>query len=191
MDAFLAVIVGLGLAAACGFRVFVPLLVVSIAAMSGHLQLAPAFAWIGSPFALIMLATATGLEIAGFYVPWLDNLLDTIALPASAIAGAVVSAAYITGISPELSWALALIAGAGVAGTVQLVTTGARAMSTALTGGLGNPIVATAELGTSLALAILSMVWPILAALLLAGVLALVIWCVARMRKPALQPATV
>jgi hypothetical protein len=191
MDTFLAVIVGLGLAAACGFRVFVPLLVVSIAAMSGHLQLNPAFAWIGSPFALIMFATATGLEIAGFYVPWLDNLLDTIALPASATAGAVVSAAYISGISPELSWALALIAGAGVAGTVQLVTTGARAVSTALTGGLGNPIVATAELGTSLALSILSMIWPLLAALLLAGVLALVIWGVARMRKPALQPATV
>src|SRR5438874_3598888 len=92
METILSICAGIGLAAACGFRVFVPLLVVSIAALSGHLHLLPSFQWLGTYPALLALSVATALEIGGYYIPWLDHLLDTIATPAAVIAGTLLSA---------------------------------------------------------------------------------------------------
>ena len=95
MDVLLAIAAGLGLAAACGFRVFVPLLLVSIAGRAEMLTLHEDWQWIGSLPALIGFSVATALEIAGYYVPVVDNLLDTIATPAAAVAGAVVALAVV------------------------------------------------------------------------------------------------
>src|ERR1041385_6041987 len=102
MEPVLSFLVGVGLSAACGFRVFVPLLVVSMASSSGHLQLACGFEWMGSTAALIAFATATALEIAGYYLPWVDNLLDTVASPAAIIAGTIVTASLVADMSPFL-----------------------------------------------------------------------------------------
>ncbi len=168
METLLSILVGVGLSAACGFRVFIPPLVISIAALSGHLTLAPGFAWMGTPPALIAFAVATGLEIAAYYIPWLDNLLDTISTPAAIVAGTVVTAAMITGMSPFLKWTLAVIAGGGAAGLVQGSTVLARGLSTVGTGGLANPIIATIELAGSILTSILSLIVPVLALLLLA-----------------------
>ena len=104
MDVLLNVCLGLGLAAACGFRVFVPFLVLNLAARSGYVALAGNFEWIASTPALITLAVATALEIAAYYVPWLDNLLDSVATPAAVVAGIVVTASVVTGIDPYLKW---------------------------------------------------------------------------------------
>src|SRR5436305_11037162 len=139
METLLSVCLGIGLSAACGFRIFVPLLVMSIAALSGHLSLAHGFEWIASYPAMIAFAVATCLEIGGYYIPWLDNLLDTLASPAAIIAGTLITASLITGVSPFLKWTLAIIAGGGAAGMVQGTTVIARGASTAGTGGLGNP----------------------------------------------------
>ena len=174
METLLSILVGVGLSAACGFRVFIPPLVISIAAQAGHLTLSPGFAWMGTQPALIAFAVATVLEVAAYYVPWLDNLLDTISTPAAIVAGTVVTAAMVTGMSPFLKWTLAVIAGGGAAGLVQGSTVFARGLSTAATGGLANPIVATVELGGSILTSILSIVVPVLALLLLV-VLAVVI----------------
>ena len=102
MDAFLSLGVGLGLSAACGFRVFVPLLVASIAAQAGYLSLSPGFEWIGTPQALYAFATATLLEVLAYYIPWLDNALDAIATPAAVIAGMVARASVLTDLPPLL-----------------------------------------------------------------------------------------
>src|SRR6266699_2109248 len=110
METLLSICVGIGLSAACGFRVFVPLLVMSIAALSGHLALAHGFEWIGSYPALVAFAVATCLEITGYYIPWVDHLLDTVATPAAIIAGTLVSASLVADVSPFLRWALAIIA---------------------------------------------------------------------------------
>src|SRR6266568_2193185 len=122
METLLSICVGIGLSAACGFRVFVPLLVMSIAALSGHLTLAHGFEWIGSYPALVAFAVATCLEIAGYYIPWVDHLLDTVATPVAIIAGTLVSASMVTDLSPFLKWTLAIIAGGGAAGMVQATT---------------------------------------------------------------------
>src|SRR6266511_2330552 len=134
METILSLLVGIGLSAACGFRVFVPMLVVSIAAHAGHLKLAQSFSWMGSDPALIAFAVATGLEVLAYYVPWLDNLLDTAASPAAVIAGTIVTASLVTDLSPLLKWTLAVIAGGGAAGLVQGTTVVTRAASTATTG---------------------------------------------------------
>jgi len=176
MEPFLSFLVGVGLSAACGFRVFVPLLVVSIASHTGHLQLASGFVWMGSTAALIAFATATALEIAGYYVPWVDNLLDTIASPAAVIAGTITTASLVADMSPFLKWTLAVIAGGGIAGLVQGATVLTRGASSAGTGGLANPILATAELGGSLLTSLLSLVVPVLVVLAIGVLLFLAGW---------------
>lgn len=179
METFLSLCLGIGLAAACGFRVFVPLLVLSIATHAGHVTLAPSFDWIGSTPALISFSVATVLEIGGYYIPWLDNMLDSIATPAAVIAGTVVTAAVMTDISPYLQWSLALIAGGSIAGLVQGSTVATRLVSTSGSAGLANPVVATAELGLSGFFSAVSMIFAPLAFVLVLAmltVLAIVVW---------------
>src|SRR5438105_11528773 len=134
MQTVLSLCAGIGLSAACGFRVFVPLLIMSVASASGHLTLAPGFEWIGSSPTLITFSVATALEIGGYYIPWLDHLLDTMATPAAIVAGTIITAAVVTNMSPMLKWTLAVIAGGGAAGLVQGTTVLARGLSTASTG---------------------------------------------------------
>jgi hypothetical protein len=163
MELLLSVCIGLGLSAACGFRIFVPLLITSIAAHSGHLHLASSFDWIGSPAALTAFSVATALEIAGYYVPWVDHFLDTVATPAAVVAGTIVTASMVTDVSPFLRWSLAVVAGGGVAGIVQATTVLARSLSLTSTGGLGNPLIATAELGGSILTALVAIIAPFFA----------------------------
>jgi hypothetical protein len=163
VETVVSVAAGLGLAAACGFRIFAPMLVVSIAAQAGYLQLGSGFYWIGTTPALIALGVATLVEVLAYYVPWLDNLLDTIATPAAVVAGAVLAASVVTGFDPWLKWTLATIAGGGLAGAVQLTTTGVRGASTVMTGGVGNLAVSSGELVGAVSLSLLSIVFPLVA----------------------------
>jgi Domain of unknown function (DUF4126) len=160
MDYLLPAILGVSLAAATGFRIFVPLLVMGLAARGGYLPLGENFEWVASAPALSMLAIAALAEIAAYYIPVIDNLLDSIATPAAVIAGISVSAAVMTDLPPMLKWTLAIIAGGGAAGLTQTVTTLVRGASTAATAGLGNPVIATGELIGALMISVLSAVAP-------------------------------
>mgnify|MGYP001772886884 CR=1 FL=1 len=171
MDTLLGICLGIGLSAACGFRVFVPLFIMGIASLAGHLNLAPGFEWIGTYPALTAFGVATCLEISGYYIPWIDNLLDTVAMPAAIVAGTIVMASSVSDMSPLLKWALAIIVGGGVAGTVQSATTITRLASTATTWGLANPIIATIEAGGSITLSILAVALPVFAAVGVIGVI--------------------
>jgi hypothetical protein len=167
MDSAIAVIVGIGLAASCGFRVFVPLLVCSMAAKAGYLELADGFQWIGDWAALAGFAVAATVEVVAYYVPWLDNLLDTIASPAGMIAGVILFAASVTDLDPFLHWSLAVIAGGGAAGIVQGGTVVTRVASTASSGGVANFAVSTLELAAGFFFSTLAIVVPVLAMILL------------------------
>ena len=179
MESALAVIVGIGLAASCGFRVFVPLLVCSVATKAGYLELAEGFHWIGTWAALGAFAVAAFVEVAAYYVPWLDNLLDTIASPAGMIAGVILFAASVTGLDPFLHWSLAVIAGGGAAGIVQGGTVVTRVASTASSGGVANFAVSTFELVAGFFFSILSIVVPVLGMILLVVVIC-GMYCVGR-----------
>jgi hypothetical protein len=159
-DLALSIVLGIALAAATGFRVFLPMLIVSGAACAGHLQLDSSFAWLGTPSALTMLSVAALAEVLAYYVPVIDNLLDTLATPAALIAGTIVSAAVMTDVPPMVKWTAAVIAGGGIAGLTQGLTGMLRAHSTVLTGGLANPVTATAELGGALLTSLLALVAP-------------------------------
>ena len=159
----MSIMIGVALSATCGFRVFVPLLAVNIGTRAldadGQplIELAGGFDWLSSDIALMVFLVATLFEIGGYYIPWIDNLLDTVASPAAIVAGTVITASFITGMDPWLQWLLGLIAGGSAAGAVQATTVVTRASSTVTTGGLGNPIVASVEtsgafLGSALAI---------------------------------------
>jgi hypothetical protein len=167
-ETLLGIAVGIGLSAACGFRVFVPLLTINIAALTGYLQLAPGFEWVGSTPATIAFGTATIVEILAYYIPWLDHVLDLITSPAAIIAGTIVMASMVVELSPFLKWTLAIIAGGGAAALFQGVTVVLRTKSSALTAGMGNPLVATAEVVGSVVISLLSIIVPIFCLLLLA-----------------------
>jgi Domain of unknown function (DUF4126) len=162
LDIAFSIALGVGLAAAVGFRVFLPLLVASVAAYTGHLHLSDNFAWLGSLPAVTMLAVAALVETLAYYIPAIDNLLDTIATPTALVAGTLVSAAVMTDLPPIVKWTTAIIAGGGAAGLTQAATALLRAKSTALTGGLGNPVISTAELAGALLVAGLSLLAPFL-----------------------------
>ncbi len=161
----LSVALGIGLAAAVGFRVFLPLLVTSIAAHFGHLPLSDSFAWLGTLPAVVMLGVAATAEVLAYYIPGVDNLLDTLATPAAMVAGTVVAAAVMTDLPPIVKWTTAIIAGGGAASLTQGATALLRAKSTAMTGGLGNSVVATGELGGALGISLLALFAPIVALL--------------------------
>src|SRR5688572_20915939 len=169
VETTVSIALGIGLAAAVGFRVFLPLLVASIAAWSGHLHLDANFAWLGSLTAMTMLAVAAVVEVLAYYVPAVDNLLDSITTPLALIAGTVVSAAVITDLPPLIKWSTAIIAGGGVAAITQGVTTLVRAKSTAFTAGLGNPVVSTIEMIAAVVIALLALIAPLVAIALVAA----------------------
>jgi hypothetical protein len=177
LDLPVSIVLGVGLAAATGFRIFLPMLIMSVASYTGHLPLDAGFAWLATPSALATLTVATVAEILAYYIPAIDNLLDALAGPAALVAGIVVSAAVMTDVPPVVKWTTAVIAGGGIAGVTQGVTTILRANSTLLTGGLGNPVISTAELGGAVIVSLLALAAP-LAAL---GAVILFLWLSTRL----------
>jgi Domain of unknown function (DUF4126) len=162
-DLALSIVLGIALAAATGLRVFLPMLIVSGAAYTGHLHLDDSFAWLGSRSALIMLSVAAVAEVLAYTIPVVDNLLDIVATPAAFVAGTILSAAVMIDAPPMVKWTAAVIAGGGVAGLTQGLTGILRAHSTVLTGGLGNPVIAAAELGSAALITFLALAAPTVA----------------------------
>jgi hypothetical protein len=186
MPNFLAIAAGIALAAACGFRVFLPLLAASLAAKFDYIDPSSSFEWIESGPAIILFSVATAFELAAYYIPWLDHALDTIASPAAVAAGTVAAGAVLPfgdQLHPAVHWAAALVAGGGAAGAVQAGTVGLRAASGATTGTLGNPVVATIENVLSTVLSVLAIVVPILAAVLVLIAFAWAAKLIARWRR--------
>ena len=162
-ETIFSILLGIGLAASVGFRIFVPLFALSIASYYGIVPLNENWQWVGSSAAMIALGIATIVEIGAYLIPWLDNLLDTIAVPLAAIAGTAVMLSTMGDLDPVVTWSLAIIAGGGTATAIKSSTSTARLASTATTGGIANPIVSTVESGTSIVLSILVFVAPVIA----------------------------
>jgi uncharacterized protein DUF4126 len=182
MQAMMAIFTGIGLSATCGLRIFVPLLGISIAHHTGYLALSPGFEWIGSWPATVAFAAAMIFEIGGYYIPWVDNLLDSIATPAAIVAGTIVTASMVGDISPFLRWSLAIIAGGGVAGVIQGSSVLTRGISSTTTGGIGNPVVSTVELLASIFGTIISIALPFVAIVLVVLIIFLILWRIFRGR---------
>lgn len=179
-ELLLSVALGIGLAAATGFRVFIPLLVAGLAARAGWVPLTDSFAWLQSTPALVALSTAAVLEILAFYIPGVDHLLDVIAGPLAVIAGIIVSASVMVDLPPEVRWPVAVIAGGGIAGLTKATTAVIRAKSAVVTGGLANPVVSTVETAGAATVSILAIIAPLLC---LACAIAISVWGLRRLRR--------
>ena len=167
METILGLCIGIGLSAACGFRVFVPLMVMSIAALMGWFEPMTGFEWLAMPAVCLALAIATICEIAAYYIPWVHNAIDTIATPAAMLAGTLTTMAASSGeMSQFAAWAAAIIVGGGTAGAVQLSSVAARGLSTATTGGVANPVLSTGEWIGAILLSILSLLAALLVVML-------------------------
>jgi Domain of unknown function (DUF4126) len=162
----ISIFLGIGLAASTGFRVFVPLLVLSIATHYGYVPVGETFSWIGSIPAIICLLIATVLEVGAYYFPFIDNLLDTISVPLASIAGTIAMAATLVDLDPMLTWGLAIIAGGGTASAISATTAATRAASSIKTAGLANPVVATTEVATASFLSITAITFPVIACII-------------------------
>jgi hypothetical protein len=173
MESLLSIALGIGLAAAAGFRIFVPLLVAGLAARSGVIPLTDGFQWLASTPALLTLGTAAVFEVLAYYIPGLDHLLDLVAGPAAMGAGVVASASVMADIPQAVMWPVAIIAGGGIAGLTKGGTAILRAKSGVMTAGLANPIVATVETVGATGIAILAVAVPLLC---LAAIVALLYW---------------
>jgi uncharacterized membrane protein len=162
----LSIFLGIGLASATGFRVFLPLFALRLASYFQVFEINQNWQWIGGIPALITLGIAMLAEIGAYYIPFVDNLLDTIATPLAAIAGTIVMVSTMVDVNPTLSWVMAIIAGGGTATAMQGMTSITRLASSVKTGGLGNPVVSTAETGTAITLSSVAIFLPIIGILL-------------------------
>lgn len=176
----LSIALGIGLAASSGFRVFLPLFALSLSAYFGLWPINESFQWLASTPALIILGVATVVEIGAYLIPFVDNLLDTLAVPLAGLAGTAVMASTTADLSPAVTWTLAIIAGGGAAAAIKGVNATTRAASTATTAGLANPVVSVAETGVATFMAVLSLFLPFLA---VAVLLVLVFWLWRKYRK--------
>ncbi len=173
VETLLSLCIGIGLSAACGFRVFVPLLVMSIASLMGWFEPMKGFEWLAIPSVCMGLAVATVCEIGAYYIPWVDNALDTIATPAAMVAGTLTTMAVSSGeMSQFASWAAAIIVGGGTATAVQMGTVAVRGLSTATTGGIANPVVSTGEWIGAIVVSVLSLIVPVL--VVIAGIITVI-----------------
>ena len=167
LEIIMLVIIGFSLSATCGFRVFVPLLGLSIASYFDLINLNSEFDWMGTLPVIIAFSIATILEMTAYLIPWVDNALDAIASPVAIIAGIIVSASIITDMSPLIQWTLAVIVGGGSAGTIQTSTVALRGTSTATTGGFTNFLISLFEDFISIIITILVIIAPIIAFILI------------------------
>ena len=189
----MATLMGISLAAASGFRVFLPPFLLSLAARFNVVWfldidlLGTQFEFFTSTLSIVVLGIATVAEFAAFYAPWIDNALDTIATPASIVAGVAMTAIVLEGNDPIIQWTIAIVAGGGVAATIQSATVATRGLSSTFTFGLGNSAVATGENVASVALTLIAILIPFLSALFVLLIVALLLRMKRKKKEPVAQ----
>ncbi len=182
-ETIISIFLGIGLAASVGFRVFLPLFALSLAAYFGVWDLNPSWEWIGSLAAVITLGVATAVEVFAYFIPWVDNVLDSMAIPLAAIAGTAVMVSTVANLDPVVTWSLAIIAGGGTATAIKGASATSRLTSTATTGGLGNPAVSAVETVAATAVSTASIFAPIVAVILVIIIL-IIIFAIYRKLRP-------
>lgn len=178
----LALLLGLGLSASCGFRVFLPLLVTSLAA---YFKILPegmtySISWLGTLPAVITFGTAALIEIAGYYIPVVDNFLDFIATPLSVAAGTLLTASFLQIDNEMVKWSLGLILGGGTAGIVQTGTAFTRLLSSKTTLTTGNGLLATGENTMAFSGAVFAFIVPAIAGVLAIAIVLIMLYFIKR-----------
>ncbi len=169
-----AIALGIGLSASTGFRVFIPLLVAGIANYTGILQLSESFLWMGSIPAIISFGVASVVEVLAYYIPFVDNLLDTIATPLSVVAGTLLMTSVFPAESEWMKWIAGVLVGGGAAAIIQSGSALTRLFSSGVTGGISNPLISTGEGVAATGFSILSLFIPIITAIIVLVIIFLI-----------------
>jgi len=186
-EAIIAVAIGIGLSASCGFRVFVPMLVASIAAKAGIFPVQEGFQWLAGWPAIFCFGTATAVEILAYYIPFVDNLLDTITTPLAIGAGTLLLTSVLPIDSEMLKWVTGFIAGGGAAAAVQGGSVMTRLASSKFTAGTGNAVVATGEHAAAFGTSVLSLFIPLIVAVV---IVLLITWFILKFGKKLVRRRT-
>ena len=136
---------GIGLAACAGLRAFLPLLVVGACGRAGWLGLSGPFEWLATWPALIVFGVAVVVEILADKIPVVDHLLDVVQGVVKPAAGAALVVAVVTDLTPLQATVLGILGGGGTAAVVHDAKAKVLLLSSALTSGLGNPILSLME----------------------------------------------
>lgn len=182
-ETIISICLGIGLSASVGFRIFLPLFALSLANYLNIWELNESWQWIGSTAALVVFGVASVVEILAYYIPVVDNLLDSIAIPLATVAGTLVMVSTISDLSPVFTWALAIIAGGGTASAIKGTASASRLTSTVSTAGFGNGLIATVENAVSLILSIIAIAFPVIALVLVLLILYLIFKVYKKMRN--------
>ncbi|WP_136481013.1 DUF4126 domain-containing protein [Cognatitamlana onchidii] len=186
-ETIISICLGIGLSASVGFRVFLPLFALSLASYFNVWQLNESWQWLGSTAALVTLGVATLVEIFAYFIPYIDNFLDGLAVPLAAVAGTAIMLSTVADLSPVITWSLAIIAGGGTAAAVAGTSSTTRLASTVTTGGVANPLVSVLETGTSILLSVLSVFLPIIAAILVVVIVFIVYKLYKKFNSPVVK----
>lgn len=189
IEIFVALMLGVSLSACCGFRVFLPLLLASLASYFNWLPegISTTIPWLGSLQAVITFSIAALIEIVGYYLPVVDNFLDMIATPLAIAAGTLLTGSFLQIDNEMIKWALGLIVGGGAAGVVQGGTVLTRLLSSKTTLGTGNGLFATGENTMALTGTIFSFIVPVIAGVLALIIIGLMIYFMKRARNSLLK----
>jgi uncharacterized membrane protein len=171
------ILMAVSLSACAGIRAFIAPLALSLFAMTGHITLSPQFSWLASWEAAAIFGLAVVIEIVADKYPGVDHVLDAAAVVIKPAMGALMASSLLTGVDPLLALCIGIIVGGTTAGVVHVGHAKLRLLSTAFTGGLGNPILSFIEDGVAVVWAAL-MPWIYI----VTGILAilLIVWLVCR-----------
>lgn len=161
-----AVALGIGLSASVGFRVFIPMLVASVAAHFNIIPLTESFSWLGSWPAMISFGTAAVVEVLAYYIPFVDNLLDTVTTPLAVGAGTLLMTSVLPVDNELMKWIMGFVVGGGAAATMQSGSVLSRLTSSKFTAGTANPVVSTGENVAALGSSVTALFFPAVVAVI-------------------------
>lgn len=187
------ILTGIGLASSAGLNAYIPLLAAGLLSrFTDVLSLGPGWQWLENPWALGILAVLLVVESCADKIPALDHVndvLQTLVRPAS---GGIVFGAGATATTGEAAAAAEAgggvdvwlaVAGAAIALFFHLLKALVRLMVNAVSGGVGAPVVSTAEDATSAVLSVLAVLLPVLVVLFVSAVAVVGVWLVVRLRR--------
>ena len=161
-----AVALGIGLSASVGFRVFIPMLVASVAAHFNIIPLTESFSWLGSWPAMISFGTAAVVEVLAYYIPFVDNLLDTVTTPLAVGAGTLLMTSVLPVDNELMKWIMGFVVGGGAAATMQSGSVLSRLTSSKFTAGTANPVVSSGENVAALGSSVTALFFPVVVAVI-------------------------
>jgi hypothetical protein len=179
-----ALLSGVAVAASCGLRAFLPLLVLGLAARAGVIELRGGSEWLAGDLALVAFGIATVLEIVGDKIPVVDHALDAVASVLRPAAAWLATFALLSGWPTPWAQIAALVFGT-LAFTLHGLKAGVRLGSTVTTLGVGNIVLSLLED----VVALLLLAGVVFGSLVLLAVVPLFLWLLSR-RRPATLTST-